>query len=157
MGKGGAIRWTDAQLAEFTERRKPGRPFTPPAPAAAPTPATPSHMEQFYALGRMAKGSMNKTESAYAQLLEAKKAAGLILDWKFHVLRIRLADNTFYEPDFMVMTADREIQIHETKGGHVTKEGRTKIKIAAETMPWFRFFMCKKQKGGEFTVTEFNP
>lgn len=161
MAKGGAIRWSEEQLAAHKAARKLaedgcaapsmlyarlGKPST--APAAGPG-------ADFYALGRVAKGKMNKTEAAYAQRLEAMKHSGQILDWKFHVLRVRLADATFYEPDFLVLTAEREIQIHEVKGGFTTDKGQMKVKLCAEVLPWFRVFKCSK-KGGEWLIQEFS-
>jgi hypothetical protein len=171
MAKGGnSVRWTDEQLAAYKTRR--GKPLdmaiarpgdilknrdglvqqVPGAPAA-PVPGT---MDQFYALGRMAKGKMNKTEAAYAQILAARKHDGTIQDWKFHAIRVRLADNTFYEPDFLVLAADGQIEIHECKGSFTTQAGQTKVKLCAEVLPWFRVIKVSRQKNGEWTTQEFN-
>jgi hypothetical protein len=169
MGKGGAIRWDEKQLAEFNARR--GASAASPKKQAAehpelanpgklPIPAQPGNSgpgEAFYALGRVAKGKMNKTEAAYAQLLEAQQSAGAILGWRFHALRVRLADNTFYEPDFLVMTAARELQIHEVKGAFTTDKGQLKVKLCAEVLPWFRVMKCSKGKDGSWSIQEFNP
>jgi hypothetical protein len=180
MGKGGAVRWTPEQLAEFNARcrQRPGDDPPPPydylqgarhsieatkaelaKSVKLPIPAQAGMSgpgEAFYALGRLAKGTMNKTEAAYAQLLDARKAAGDILDWRFHPIRVRLADNTFYEPDFLVMTAGRELQLHETKGGFTTDKGQLKIKLCAEVLPWFRVFKCTKGKDGQWTIREYS-
>jgi hypothetical protein len=159
MSKGGAIRWSDAQLAEFEAKRGratvPAKPGTP-APLEIPTFAPKGGLDALYALGRIAKGKMNGTETAYAQRLDALKHDGTIIDWKFHVLRVRLADNTYYEPDFIVMTADRELQIHECKGSFTTDKGQIKVKLCAEVLPWFRVFKCSKQKDGSWIIQEFN-
>ncbi len=157
--KGSGLHWSQADLDAFRARRSAGQvdrvPVPAPAPAAAADAMKPSNpMASFYALGRMAKTDMNKTEAEYAQLLEARKAAGLVLGWKFHPIRVRLAKNTFYEPDFLVMTADREVQIHEVKGGFTTKEGQSRIKLCAEILPWFRMFKCSKIDG-EWQIREF--
>ena len=56
-----------------------------------------------YALGRLKTGEMNKTESAYAEYLEQQKRQGLILWYRFEGVKLRLADKTFYTPDFAVM------------------------------------------------------
>jgi len=103
--------------------------------------------DKFYALGRLPKSEMNKTEAAYADLLEARKVAGEILSWKFHPMNVRLANNTFYEVDFLVVTKDLELQIHETKGTYTTQVGNMKIKLCAEVLPFFRFIKCIKQAG----------
>ncbi len=167
---GGAVRWTPEQLAEYKTRRgkpldmavpRPGEPLknraglvqTMPGAPASPVPGS---MDQFHALGRLAKGKMNKTEAAYAQRLAALKHDGTILDWKFHAIRVRLADNTFYEPDFLVLAASGQIEIHECKGTYTTDKGQLKVKLCAETLPWFRVFKCSRQKSGEWLIQEFN-
>lgn len=122
-------------------------------------PAKPSGVERWQALGRLPKGSMNKTEAAYAEHLEQLKRSGAIRDWKFHPMNIRLADRTFYEVDFLVLGADMTLAIHETKGGFTSEKGQLKIKLVAEVMPWFRMFKATKlpaAKGGGFALEEFN-
>ena len=52
------------------------------------------------ALGRLPAGRMNKTEAAYAELLAARAHVGEILEFKFESLKLRLADRTWYTPDF---------------------------------------------------------
>jgi hypothetical protein len=108
------------------------------------------------ALGRMKVGAMNKTEQAYANTLEQRRAAGEVLWFKFEGLKFRLADNTFYTPDFAVMLASGAIEAHEVKG-YWLDDARAKIKIAAEMYP-FRFLGIKarpKSEGGGWNVEEF--
>lgn len=119
----------------------------------------PGGVKRWQALGRMPKGTMNKTEAAYAQRLELMKHTGEILDWKFHPMNIRLADRTFYEVDFLVMHADCSLAIHETKGGFTSEKGQLKIKLVAETLPWFRFFKCIKlpeKEGGGWKIEDYS-
>jgi hypothetical protein len=97
-----------------------------------------------YATGRKRPGSMNKTEAAYAQLLEGRRIGGRIEWYYFEGIKLRLADNTFYTPDFFVMNADRELEVHEVKG-FWEDDARVKIKVAAETFP-FRFFAIKRKR-----------
>lgn len=116
-------------------------------------------LRRFQALGRLPKGSMNKTETAYALVLETQKQAGQILDYRFHALKIRLADNTYYEADFVVLHADMRLAIHETKGGWTTDKGQLKIKIAAQTLPWFGFYKCsqrRKSEGGGWNIEDYS-
>ncbi len=63
--------------------------------------------KQIQALGRLKTGQMNKTESAYCQHLELRKRAGEIVWYRFEGIKLRLADNTFYTPDFAVMFRHR--------------------------------------------------
>lgn len=121
--------------------------------------AKPNGVQRWQALGRLPKGTMNKTEAAYAEELASQKAMGKILDFKFHPMRIRLADNTFYEVDFLVLHADRSLAIHETKGGFTSEKGQMKIKLVAEVMPWFGMLKVTKlaaKAGGGWKVEDFS-
>lgn len=110
-----------------------------------------------YALGRLKPGQMNKSESSYSRHLEALKAAGKVLWFKFEGLKLRLADNTFYTPDFAVLADDGVLECHEIKG-FWQDDARAKIKIAAELYP-FRFKALKaeaKKRGGGWTAEDFS-
>lgn len=99
---------------------------------------------------------MNKTEAEYARFLELRKAAGEIAWFAFEGVKLRLADKTFYTPDFAVMRADGLIEMHEVKG-HWMDDARVKIKVAAEQFP-FRFLAFKKRAkrdGGGFSEEAF--
>lgn len=109
-----------------------------------------------YALGRLKVGAMNKTEAAYDQHLALLQHAGEIQWRKFEGLKLRLADNTFYTPDFAVMAADGVMEVHEVKG-FWQDDARAKIKIAADIYP-FRFLAIKakaKKDGGGWAVEAF--
>lgn len=106
-----------------------------------------------YALGRLKAGAMNKTEAAYALTLKARQSAGEILWWRFEGLKLRLADLTFYTPDFAVMTREGFIECHEVKG-FWTDDARVKVKVAADQYP-FRFLAIKRGKGG-WEVEDFD-
>lgn len=108
------------------------------------------------ALGRLKTGQMNKTESAYCQLLELRKRTGEVDWYRFEGVKLRLADNTFYTPDFAVMLSTGEMEMHEVKG-FWADDARVKIKVAAEQYP-FRFIAVKpktKKAGGGWEVEEF--
>lgn len=108
------------------------------------------------ALGRLKAGQMNKTEAAYGAHLEQHKAAGAIAWYKFEGLKFRLADNTFYTPDFAVMWSDGRLEAHEVKG-FWQDDARAKIKIAADMYP-IQFIAVRvkaKKDGGGWAVEEF--
>lgn len=109
-----------------------------------------------YGLGRLKVGQMNKTEEEYARHLEARKIAGEVAWYKFEGIKLRLADNTFYTPDFAVMIASGEMEIHETKG-YWQDDAKVKIKVAADMYP-FRFIALKKKAkrdGGGWSIEDF--
>lgn len=91
-------------------------------------------------------GEMNKTEAAYAAYLDGLKKDGLIADYRFEAVKLRLADKTFYTPDFMVLMPDFSFEMHEVKG-FWEEDARVKIKVAAAQFP-FRFVAVKKTKNG---------
>jgi hypothetical protein len=110
-----------------------------------------------YALGRLKVGERNKTEAAYEELLKAMQFTGEILWYRFEGIKLRLADNTFYTPDFFVMNAEGQLEAHECKG-HWLDDARVKIKVAAANYP-FKFIAAKpkaKKNGGgwEYEVFE---
>lgn len=108
------------------------------------------------ALGRLKTGAMNKTEQDYAATLDARRQAGEVAWFKFEGIKLRLADNTFYSPDFAVMLANGQLEMHEVKG-YWLDDARAKIKIAADLYP-MRFLAVQakpKKAGGGWSVEEF--
>ena len=104
------------------------------------------------------KQGMNKLEQRYAELLDAQKLTGEIIEYVYEGIKLRLADNTFYTPDFVVIT-NEYVTLVEIKarwksasGASVTHwedDARVKYKIAAERYWWFRFAhaYCDKDHG----------
>lgn len=104
----------------------------------------------FLAQGRLKTGAMNKTEAAYAAMLRDAESLGDILWHRFEGVKLRLADNTFYTPDFAVVAKDGVVECHEVKSFWLD-DARMKIKVAADQYP-FRFkavkALAKKHGGG---------
>jgi len=161
---GNTIRWTPEQLeAHNTRLIREASALLEKANVGSQT-GLPDLMKKdkaikrFQALGRLPKNRMNKTESAYADVLEQRRRCGQILDYQFHPANVRLADSTFYEIDFIVLVADMTVEIHEVKGGYTTEKGNMKIKLCAEALPWFRFLKVSrlpKQGGGGWQIEEY--
>lgn len=111
-----------------------------------------------YRLKKMTR--INKTELAYSRLLDLRIKAGEIVGWKFESIKLRLADRTWYCPDFLVVIPagalpyggtrieypGERLEIHEVKG-FWRDDARVKIKVAAEMYPEFRFFAVQYKKG----------
>jgi hypothetical protein len=95
---------------------------------------------------------MNRSEAAYAQRLELQRQAGEVVWFKFEAVKLRLADATFYSPDFAVMVADGTLEMHEVKG-FWEDDARVKIKVAASLYP-FRFIAIQ-HKRGTWSVEDF--
>jgi len=92
-------------------------------------------------------GKMNKLEAAYSQEL-------LPGTWMFEAMKFRLADNTYYTPDFMVMNPEGYIEVHEVKG-FWEDDARVKIKVFAEKFSWFVVKAVTRVKG-VWTVESFD-
>ena len=109
-----------------------------------------------FAVGRLKAGVMNKSESAYAQELEAQKHAGLILWYGFEVMTFKLAADTRYTPDFVVMLANNQLQAREVKG-FWQGDAKVKIKVASALFPiqFIAIHARSKKDGGGWSVTEF--
>lgn len=114
--------------------------------------------KRFLALGRLKPGERNKTEAAYEEHLEARKQAGEVLWYKFEGLTFKLAPDTRYTPDFSVLLANGEFELHEVKGAKILFQpaAKVKTKVAAEMFP-FRFiavFPIPKKDGGGWKMEE---
>ena len=96
---------------------------------------------------------MNKLEAKYAAHLEELRRAGGIVLWKFEAIKFRLADRTWYSPDFYIMRPDGCIEIHEAKG-FWEDDARVKIKATAEQFPEF-WFVAVQWKDGEWQTERF--
>ena len=69
-----------------------------------------SNQPASFALGRLKEGQMNKTETAYAQLLELKKHTGDVLWYSFEPINLRIAKKCFYAVDFLVMNKNGQLE-----------------------------------------------
>ena len=119
---------------------------------------SPFARSKVMALGRLKTGERNKTEAEYEQHLELRRIAGEVAWYKFEGVKLRLADNTFYTPDFAVMLVDGAMEMHEVKGGFWTDDARVKTKVAADLYP-FRFIAARKKpkkEGGGWGFEDFS-
>lgn len=102
---------------------------------------------------------MNKGEAAYAALLDTMLDRGVIVGWWYELLSIRLADNTRYNPDFVVMLADGTLEFHEVKARKNGKDGKPdsywaeedaklKVKLVAEHSPIPVIIVWPNRNGG---------
>ena len=96
---------------------------------------------------------MNKLEAKYAAHLETMRRAGKILLWRFESVKFRLADRTWYTPDFYIMRPDGTVEIHETKGW-MEDDANVKIKTTAEQFPEFVFVLVK-ERGGKWEYKRY--
>lgn len=93
---------------------------------------------------------MNKLEAAWAAELAQQQARGEIQFWRYSPCGLRLADKTFYHPDFLVVEADGTVRFDETKG-FMRDDANVKIKVAAAQFPFV--FRLIKRKGKEWAIS----
>ena len=100
------------------------------------------------AISTTPRHTMNGLESKYATYLDGLKRLGQILDWKFEPFKLRLTEGwkTTYCPDFLVITKDGFMELHETKG-FMRDDANLKIKIAADIYVQFTFRLVQWLKG----------
>lgn len=106
---------------------------------------------------RHENGVMNKTEAAYALVLNNKLLAGEIAGWWFELITLKLADRCSLQPDFLVMLNDGSLEFHEVKGGKngtgnqwiywAEEDAKVKLKVAATIQP-LPLFVVYPQRGG---------
>ncbi len=72
--------------------------------------------------------------------------AGELESYGFEAVKVRLAQGTYYTPDFVIFEKDGSISFHEVKG-FWREAARLRIKVAAEQWPQFRFVAVRWVKG----------
>lgn len=104
---------------------------------------------------RHTPGVMNKTESKYAELLDARIKSGAVLSWEFEACTFKIAKDCRYTADFIVVLATGVIELVDVKGGGpIDPKSLVKIKAAASKFWAFQFVIEKLEKGG-WQRTEF--
>jgi len=113
-------------------------------------PQAPAKQQYKFPEPKEPKQRMNQTEKRYEQdYLWPKYQNGEVWDYRFEPIKFRLADNTFYTPDFLVVKVTG-LEVHEIKGSYEREDARVKWKTAAELFPWFQFVVARwlgKKKG----------
>lgn len=121
----------------------------------------PPFFNRFARHQRRVPGERNKVEAAYEQHLDTLHKAGLIDGFKFEGIKIKLADKTFWTPDFIVFAQDGVVELHDTKGTKtktradgskdktpwIEEDAKIKLKLASELFP-FRVFAVFKTPDG---------
>ena len=93
-------------------------------------------------------------EADYALHLEALKASGEIIEWKYEPASFRIAEGARYTPDFLVVLPDKSWECHEVKG-HWREAAKVRSKVFADPVVGFGkvvdFYVVKKTTSGDFT------
>ena len=108
-------------------------------------------------LGRTAqptRGKLNGTEQRYAKRLEDRKRAGEVVAYWYEAIKFRLADGSWFCPDFFVVLASGLCELHECKGGFTREAALVRLKVASELYWSFPVKLVREKPKGIFTVTE---
>lgn len=113
-------------------------------------------------------GEQSKHERAYEDHLRSRLLHD-VLWFAYEGVNLKLADGSYYKPDFCVMLADGTICMDEVKPGSINAKGelRTvigdvsalKLKLADERFPFcFRLIsVVKGRQDWQFVVEDVNP
>ena len=115
---------------------------------------------------RHTPGAKNGHEAAYERdVLIPKQAAGLIREYWFEAITLKLAGDTRYTVDWVAVMADDTLEFIEVKprtkagGYYAIDDSKVKIKVAAERFP-FRFCVVwpkGKLGSGEWERVDIGP
>lgn len=92
----------------------------------------------------------SKLQARYADELKLRLRAGELVDVVEEGISLRLADRTWFRPDFLIRFADGRLEVHEVKG-HWEDDARAKLKIAGELHPWAAFVAVRRGARGRGT------
>lgn len=109
------------------------------------------------AKGEPKRRGPNKWESEFAAILEDVKRLGkmaklfsagyVTIDWwGYEPLRLKLADGTYYTPDFVARSKAGDVIVFEVKG-FLREAARVRFNVAKRLYPWMKFIMIRKVSG----------
>ena len=102
------------------------------------------------------KDGMNSLERRYADYLRTLQLAGEIHSFAFERHNLKLADRTYYKPDFEVMLPDGSIEFHEVKG-FMMDDANVKIKVAAQQFPQYVFRLVQWDRRTGWKIKPYPP
>jgi len=99
-----------------------------------------------FAKGRKRDQGMNKLEAAFSEELDLQVQLGALLWRSTHEpMKLRLADKTFYTPDFLALDNGYALIVYDVKGGLFPEHNRVKMKVVAELYP-LRFVIVRRPR-----------
>lgn len=103
------------------------------------------------AVQRHVKGRMNGAETEFHRLfIQPRILAGEAVWNEFEKLKLKLAKNCFYTPDFLVGLADGRQIVFEVKGGRIWDGAREKFLWSSEKYGREYEFQAWQKKAGRW-------
>lgn len=91
----------------------------------------------------------SKWDEAYGYVLVLEKRTGLIRDYGYETMTLRLSKGKYHRPDYTVWHFDGTIELRQIKGYHKNlRASLTALKWAAQKHPWYRFTLWRKYGSG---------
>lgn len=99
------------------------------------------------------RGKMNKWEQSFAdEVLDRRRRAGEIRDWRFEPIKLVIGCGAVYTPDFYCRMADGSVTVFEVKG-HRHAASIVRLKTAAMLWPEWKFVFVTRGKGAGWSYT----
>ena len=89
---------------------------------------------------------LNKTEARYAAELDYLIRKGVVVEWRFEAIKLRLAKKCFFCPDFFVRFSNGRLRFVEIKG-FLRDDASIKFKLAREQYAWAEWSMLRYVRG----------
>jgi len=87
----------------------------------------------------------SKWDEAYGYVLVLEKQAGLIRDYGYETMSLKLSKGKYHRPDYTVWHLDGTIELRQVKGYHKNiRASLTALKWAAQKHPWFLFTLWRR-------------
>ena len=87
---------------------------------------------------------MNRLEEDYGGHLFGRRSIGEVVWFLYEGVTLKLAHDTRFTPDWVVMLKNGEMELHECKGPHRWEDSIIKLRVAARLFP-FRFFLVTRE------------
>jgi len=96
----------------------------------------------------------SKWEEAYGYVMALEKQTGLIRDYGYETMTLKLAKGMYHRPDYTVWHLDGTIELRQIKGYHKNiRASLTALKWAAQRHPWYLFTLWRRVgQGWESTL-----
>lgn len=113
---------------------------------------------------RKPKNRMNRSETEFSLILEARKRRGEILEWRFEAMSLAwgldpvTGKPMWYTADFLVRTEAVfpsngcfDMVLIEVKGPHIREKDLIRFKGARSDWPQFRFELWQRDAAGQWS------
>lgn len=104
---------------------------------------------------RQNRFTANKLESDFLKYLKMQHGNYPDVKYDHHCYKLKIGNGVWYEPDIHVAFLNKEVYFYEPKNPKAKgyQAGINKLKIAASSYPWHKFFLVLRE-GGCWKISE---